>query len=132
DAPATRVSAAMDGAAIVEFLAASIRIATPLLFGALGGLLSERAGTFAVGIEGMMLAGAFGGAVTTLLTADTGTGLAVSAGSGAAVGLVVAVSTAIFRAAHMVSGLALHLLVLGLSILFLRALFGAPVPGWLP
>ena len=42
----------MDGAAIVEFLAASIRIATPLLFGALGGLLSERAGTFAVGIEG--------------------------------------------------------------------------------
>ena len=88
----------MDGAAIVEFLAASIRIATPLLFGALGGLLSERAGTFAVGIEGMMLAGAFGGAVTTLLTADTGIGLAVSAGSGAAAGLVVAVATAKFRA----------------------------------
>jgi general nucleoside transport system permease protein len=118
----------MDGAAIVEFLAASIRIATPLLFGALGGLLSERAGTFAVGIEGMMLAGAFGGAVTTLLTADTGTGLAVSAGSGAAAGLVVAVATAKFRADHMVTGLALNILVLGLTSFLLRGLFGGQAP----
>jgi general nucleoside transport system permease protein len=118
----------MDGAAIVEFLAASIRIATPLLFGALGGLLSERAGTFAVGIEGMMLAGAFGGAVTTLLTADTGTGLAVSAGSGAAAGLVVAVATAKFRADHMVTGLALNILVVGLTSFLLRGLFGGQAP----
>jgi len=118
----------MDGVAIVEFLAASIRIATPLLFGALGGLLSERAGTFAVGIEGMMLAGAFGGAVTTLLTADTGTGLAVSAGSGAAAGLVVAVATAKFRADHMVTGLALNILVIGLTSFLLRGLFGGQAP----
>jgi general nucleoside transport system permease protein len=118
----------MDGTAIVEFLAASIRIATPLLFGALGGLLSERAGTFAVGIEGMMLAGAFGGAVTTLLTADTGTGLAVSAGSGAAAGLVVAVATAKFRADHMVTGLALNILVVGLTSFLLRGLFGGQAP----
>jgi general nucleoside transport system permease protein len=118
----------MDGAAIVEFLAASIRIATPLLFGALGGLLSERAGTFAVGIEGMMLAGAFGGAVTTLLTADTGTGLAVSAGSGAAAGLVVAVATAKFRADHMVTGLALNILAVGLTSFLLRGLFGGQAP----
>jgi ABC-type uncharacterized transport system permease subunit len=118
----------MDGVATVEFLAASIRIATPLLFGALGGLLSERAGTFAVGIEGMMLAGAFGGAVTTLLTADTGTGLAVSAGSGAAAGLVVAVATAKFRADHMVTGLALNILVIGLTSFLLRGLFGGQAP----
>jgi general nucleoside transport system permease protein len=118
----------MDGVATVEFLAASIRIATPLLFGALGGLLSERAGTFAVGIEGMMLAGAFGGAVTALLTADTGTGLAVSAGSGAAAGLVVAVATAKFRADHMVTGLALNILVIGLTSFLLRGLFGGQAP----
>jgi len=118
----------MDGAAIIEFLAASIRIATPLLFGALGGLLSERAGTFAVGIEGMMLAGAFGGAVTTLLTADTSTGLAVSAGSGAAAGLTVAVATAKFRADHMVTGLALNILVVGLTSFLLRGLFAGQAP----
>ena len=48
---------------MTEFLAAAIRIATPLLFAALGGILSERAGVFAVGLEGMMLAGAFAAVV---------------------------------------------------------------------
>jgi simple sugar transport system permease protein len=118
----------MDGAAFIEFLAASIRIATPLLFAALGGLLSERAGTFAVGIEGMMLAGAFGGAVMTLLTADSGAGVVVSMASGAAAGLVVAVATAKFRADHMVTGLALNILVVGLTSFLLRGLFGGRAP----
>src|SRR5262245_22559258 len=76
----------------------------------------------------MMLAGAFGGAVTMLLTADTGTGLAVSAGSGAAAGLVVAVATAKFRADHMVAGLALNIFVVGLTSFLLRGLFGGQAP----
>jgi ABC-type uncharacterized transport system permease subunit len=50
---------------MTEFLAAAIRIATPLMFAALGGILSERAGVFAVGLEGMMLAGAFAAVVGT-------------------------------------------------------------------
>ena len=51
----------MDGGAIVEVFAATVRIATPLLFAALGGLISERAGTFAVGVEGMAHAERVGG-----------------------------------------------------------------------
>jgi ABC-type uncharacterized transport system permease subunit len=58
----------MDTTVLIELLAASVRIATPLLFVALGGVLSENAGTFAVGLEGMMLMGAFGGAVATFVT----------------------------------------------------------------
>ncbi len=64
----------MDLAALTELLSATLRIATPLMFAALGGLLSERAGTFAVGIEGMMLAGAFGGALAALATGSTAMG----------------------------------------------------------
>ena len=58
----------MDSVFIVGLLSAAVRVAAPLVMGALGGLISERAGVFAVGIEGMMLAGAFGAAVATFVT----------------------------------------------------------------
>ena len=118
----------MDANALVELLAASVRIATPLVFAALGGILSERAGTFAVGIEGMMLAGAFGGAVTAFAFASTAAGLAVSAASGAALGAVVAVATARFRSDHMVTGLAVNILAIGLTSFLLRGLFRGQAP----
>jgi ABC-type uncharacterized transport system permease subunit len=118
----------MDGTVLIEFIAASIRIATPLLFAALGGLLSERAGTFAVGIEGMMLAGAFGGAVAMFLSGNSAAGLAISAASGASIGLIVAVATAKFRADQMVIGLAVNILALGLTSFLLRGLFKGQAP----
>jgi ABC-type uncharacterized transport system permease subunit len=118
----------MDGTVFIEFIAASARIATPLLFAALGGLLSERAGTFAVGIEGMMLAGAFGGAVATFLSGSSAAGLIISAASGASIGLIVAVATAKFRADHMVIGLAVNILALGLTSFLLRGLFMGQAP----
>ena len=118
----------MDGTVLIEFIAASIRIATPLLFAALGGLLSERAGTFAVGIEGMMLAGAFGGAVATFLSGNSAAGLIISAASGASIGLIVAVATAKFRADQMVIGLAVNILALGLTSFLLRGLFMGQAP----
>lgn len=64
----------------VELAAASLRIATPLLLAALGGILSERAGTFAVAIEGMMLAGAFGAAIAAMMAGSMGLGLLAAIG----------------------------------------------------
>jgi simple sugar transport system permease protein len=76
----------------------------------------------------MMLAGAFGGAVTTYVTGSSLTGLGVSAVSGAALGLVVAVATARFRADHMVTGLAMNILAIGLTSFLLRGLFKGQAP----
>ena len=118
----------MDAASLIEIVAATVRIATPLLFCALGGLISERAGTFAVGIEGMMLAGAFGGAIAVLTTASPLLGLAVAAASGGLLAVIVAVATAKFRADQMVTGLAVNILALGLTSFLLRALFGGRAP----
>ena len=118
----------MDSAALIEIVAATVRIATPLLFAALGGLISERAGTFAVGIEGMMLAGAFGGAIAVLTTASPVLGLAVAAMSGAAIASIVAIATTKFRADQMVTGLAVNILALGLTSFLLRGLFGGRAP----
>ena len=118
----------MDYNILTEFLAATVRVAAPLLFVALGAVLSESAGTFAVGVEGMMLMGAFCGAVLTLVTKDWALGFVGSALSGAWLALIVAIATARFRTDHMVTGLAVNVLAIGLTSYLLRGLFGGKAP----
>jgi ABC-type uncharacterized transport system permease subunit len=118
----------MDYNVLTELLAATVRVAAPLLFVALGAVLSESAGTFAVGVEGMMLMGAFTGAVLTFATKNWALGFAGSALSGAALALIVAIATARFRTDHMVTGLAVNVLALGLTSYLLRGLFGGKAP----
>ena len=72
---------------MIEFLEAAIRISTPLMLAALGGILSERAGVFAVGLEGMMLMGAFGGAIGAWASGSALVGVALAIVCGAAIGL---------------------------------------------
>lgn len=118
----------MDLAVATEVALSSIRIATPLLLAAFGGVLSERAGTFAVAIEGMMLAGALGAAIATMSTGSPALGLLAAAASGCAIALVVAVATTRFGTDHMVTGLAVNILAAGLTSFALRALFGGRAP----
>jgi general nucleoside transport system permease protein len=112
----------MDVAA--ELLAAALRIATPLLFAALGGILSERAGVFAVGLEGMMLTGAFAGVIGTHALGHAGLGLIASVVGGVLLSAVVAIATVRCCADQMVTGLAVNILALGLTSFLLRGLFG--------
>lgn len=118
----------MDATLILDLLGASLRIATPLLLAALGGILCERAGTFAVGLEGQMLTGAFFGVVTTHFASSAGLGLAASALGGMAMALVVLVATVRFHAEHMVTGIASNILALGLTSFLLRAASGGGAP----
>lgn len=118
----------MDVAAATDLAGASIRIATPLLLAALGGLLSERAGTFAVAIEGMMLAGAFGAAVATMTAGHPLPGIAAAIVAGMLVAAIVALATARFGTDQMVTGLAVNILAAGLTSYLLRALFGGRAP----
>src|SRR5580700_6004819 len=126
-------------AGMIEFLEAAIRIATPLLLAALGGILSERAGVFAVGLEGMMLMGAFGGAIGAWATDSALVGVAMAILGGAAIGLVVAIVTVAYRADNMVTGLTANILAAGLTSYLMRVLSGSgrpiaihltPLPPW--
>jgi general nucleoside transport system permease protein len=120
----------MDAAFMVDFLGATVRIATPILMAAMGGILIERSGTFAVGLEGMMLSGAFCGVVGAFLAGSIVGGLLAACLGGLLFGLIVAVATTKFDTEHMVTGLAANLLALGLTSFVLRTVVGggkAPV-----
>jgi ABC-type uncharacterized transport system permease subunit len=95
---------------MIDFLAAAVRIATPLLLAALGGILSERAGVFAVGLEGMMLMGAFAAALGAWTTDSSLVGIALALVGGASVALVVSIVTVRYRADDMVTGLTANIL----------------------
>ena len=108
----------------MDFLAAAIRIATPLLLAALGGILSERAGVFAVGLEGMMLAGAFAAAVAAWVSGSAVVGVLAAPLGGTVVGLAVALVAVRGRADNMVTGLAANIWALGLTSYLLRIAAG--------
>ena len=114
---------------MTEFLAAAIRIATPLMFAALGGILSERAGVFAVGLEGMMLAGAFAAVVGAWASGDAGAGVLLATGRQARrSGSWWRWWPCAIRADNMVTGLTANILALGLTSYLLRVLAGGGRP----
>jgi ABC-type uncharacterized transport system permease subunit len=93
--------------------AAMLRYATPLVFGALGGVVSERAGVVNIGLEGMILVGAFFGAWGADVGGGWAAGIVIAMVAGGAFGLVHAVFAVSLRADQIVSGTAINFLALG-------------------
>ena len=96
-------------------IAATLRYATPLIFGALGGIISERSGVVNVGLEGMMLTGAFFGIFGADLLDSWFLGLLVGMAAGGLLALVHAFFSIQLRADQIVSGMALNFLALGVT-----------------
>ena len=92
-----------------DFWAAVLRIATPLVLGTLGVLLCERAGVLNLGIEGIMVAGAFTGWLAVHAGASLWTGVLVAAGTGAVFGLLHGVLTVPLALSQHVAGLGITL-----------------------
>src|ERR1700749_3304550 len=114
----------MDAALAIDFLRPTVRIATPILMAAMGGILIERSGTFAVALEGMMLSGAFCGVVGAFASGSIVIGLAAACFGGLFFGAIIAIATTRFDTEHMVTGLAANLLALGLTSFVLRTVVG--------
>lgn len=115
----------------LSLLASTIRVATPLVLAALGGLFSERSGVINIALEGKMLAGAFTAAAVTY-AADTRLGMgAASPWAGLLAGMIAglfiaaiyAVSCIRFKADQVVSGAAINILMLGIPGFLGGALF---------
>jgi len=104
-------------------IASTIRLSTPLILAALGGLYSERGGVINIALEGMMLAGAFTAAAVTVFTHSPWVGLLAAAVAGLVVAALHAVVTINYRADQVVSGAAINILFLGVPALLSGALF---------
>lgn len=104
-------------------LYSSIRLATPLLLAALGGMYSERSGVINIALEGLMLAGAFTAASVTWYAGSPWVGLASAIVAGAAIALIHAVACIRYRADQVVSGTAINILLTGVPALLSGAFF---------
>ncbi len=101
----------------------TIRLATPLIFAALGGLFSERSGVINIALEGLMLAGAFTGAVITYEAGNPYLGLLAGMLAGGFLAFVYAVACIKFQADQVVSGMAINFLMIGLPALISGAVY---------
>ncbi len=120
---------------VLGFVLQTIRIAIPYLLAAAGGVMSERVGIIALGLEGMMLAGAFGAALGSHFGGSAWVGLLGALLAGLVVTSILAVATLRFRANQVVVGVAINLLVVGATRFFLRLTFDSAsnsprVPGF--
>ena len=105
------------------FWVAVLRIATPLILGTLGVLLCERAGVLNLGIEGIMVAGAFAGWLAVYQGAGLWTGVAVAAATGVVLGLLHGLLTVTLSLSQHVSGLGITLLATSLASYAYRVSF---------
>jgi len=104
-------------------LFSAVRLATPLLLAALGGMFSERSGVINIALEGLMLAGAFTAAAVTWYAGSPWAGLLAAILAGAVIAGVHAVACIRYRADQVVSGTAINILLTGVPALLSGAFF---------
>lgn len=114
----------IDPVTLIAVADATLRLATPLGFAALGGVLSERAGLYNIGLEGMILAGAFGAAAAAFATGSALAGLVGGVVCGFASGLILGLLAIAFRVNQLIAGIAVNLALAGLTAFLSRVVFG--------
>ena len=100
---------------VTGLLVQALGISTPIIFGSLGGVISERVGVTNVAIEGQLLAGAFVAAVVTTVTHSIVVGLAAAVVAGMLVSFLLAVFAIKYLVNQVIIGVVINVLILGLT-----------------
>lgn len=115
--------------AVQAILAATWRLATPLIYAAIGEVYTERSGVLNIGLEGVMLMGAFAGFAGTFYTGSLAVGILAAVLSGVVNGLIFGLFTVTIKANQIVVGAAFNMIGLGLTGFLYRALFVGKAQG---
>ncbi len=110
---------------LVGILHSGVRLATPYLFAALGETFAQRSGVLNLGVDGIMLMGAFFAFYVVFRGGNPWLGVLAAIGVGALMGLLMAVISVTMQAEQGISGIGLYLFGLGLSSLFFKTLIGS-------
>jgi len=108
---------------VISLLLATIRQAAPILITAIGGMFSEITGVVNIGLEGMMLTGAFTAAVASYYTGSPIIGILAGMLAGGVMALIHAVLSIKYKGDQVVSGVAINLFASGFTVFMLRVLF---------
>lgn len=107
----------------VALIWSTIRLSTPLILAALGGLFSERSGVINIALEGLMLAGAFTAAAVTYAVGDPYLGLLAGMMAGVLIAAIHAVACIRYKADQVVTGTAINILMIGMPAFLSGAFF---------
>ena len=107
----------------VSVLLSTFRVSVPLVFAAMGGIMSERSGVINIALEGLMLVGAFAAATAAALTHSPWIGAAFGVLAGVVLAAIYAVFVIQFRADQIVAGTAINLFAFGVTPLLTKAYF---------
>jgi simple sugar transport system permease protein len=102
----------------------TLRLAVPITLGAIGGTFSERSGIINLGLEGIMLIGAFGGVLGVYLTGAPWMGVVFAIIFGGLIGMLHAVISIKFKANQVVSGVGINLFASGITAVLTSAIWG--------
>jgi simple sugar transport system permease protein len=110
---------------LIGILYSGIRLATPYLYAAIGETFVQRSGVLNLGVEGMMLMGAYVGFLVGMKTGNLWLGLGAAALTGLLMGVFMAVISVTLQAQQGISGIGMHLFGLGLSSLLFKMTLGS-------
>ena len=108
---------------LTQILASTFRVSTPLIFAAMGGLVSERSGVINIALEGLMLVGAFGAAIGTHVTHSPWLGALCGVGAGLLLAAGYGLFVITLRANQIVAGVAINMLAMGVTPFLCKLLY---------
>jgi simple sugar transport system permease protein len=113
----------IEGAVVIAVLASAIRLATPLMLAALGGVFAERSGVTNIGLEGIMIIGAFFAVLFTHITGNPWMGVLAAIAFGMLTSSLLGVLAINLRGNQVIAGVAINLLALSLSAFLLELIW---------